>query len=464
MITTVIGRTFLRAYNREYQKNYTPKEFFDKVYYELFFNHPKYMMWAQNSPFVQMKKGQTPETLTSIERLEKLENLHQKISQGDRDASIAIGFPASEEKEFATTSGLVTDMEIEIPDEDVYYTWIGSSLSIGIAGGFSLLFNDEKILLDIYKGWEYYRRFLNDEAISKIRGNQVVTWNGQWLNYYYSSDFREYFDFATLVEAGILAQDATKIEVNTIKWSLLFFNLSRHYSDRVIPAYVYGLGQTNKTLGFYPFHFKQASKLIHTYKILFGENNALKDAKNYETLFGIHIKRACELGAIGLQALEPDGLRKYFVEAKLPDFSKPSAQIKKSDTEDDIAEKQKQAEQKDYNQNIIPFRTFKTWLVAMITKNKEEILDYTAEVAAALHEYKRATTRTDRGNLIKSELLVANTKKAFLDCLSTIIKDIASERLELFKGLRDRVHLMTSEDFGYFVVLLKFDYAFQERN
>ncbi len=70
----------------------------------------------------------------------------------------------------------------------------------------------------------------------------------------------------------------------------------------------------------------------------------------------------------------------------------------------------------------------------------------------------------DSVKLIKNELLVANTKKAFLDCLSTIIKDIAPEKLELFKGLRDRVHLMTSEDFGYFVVLLKFDYAFQERN
>ena len=43
MITTVIGRTFLHAYNREYKKDYTSKEFFDKIYFELFFNHPKYM-------------------------------------------------------------------------------------------------------------------------------------------------------------------------------------------------------------------------------------------------------------------------------------------------------------------------------------------------------------------------------------------------------------------------------------
>lgn len=464
MITAVIGRTFLRAYNREYQRNYTPKEFFDKVYFELFFNHPKYMMWMQNSPFDQIAKGKDQKRYYQENRLGALNDLHRKIGEGDRDASVAIGFPASESKEFRTYSGQVTDMKLVIHDDDVYYSWLGGSLSVGVAGGFSLLFNDEKILLDIYKGWEFYRCLLNDKATSILREYQIMSWNGQWLNYFYSTDFRSDFDFTTLVQSGVFTQDSLKISVNTIKWSLLFFNVSRYNASKVISVYIYSLGDKNTTLGFYPFHFKQGSKLIHIYKLLFGENNALKDAKSYETLFGIHIKRACELGAIGLQALEPEGLRKYFVEAKFPDFSKPSPQVKKGDTETDVAEKQRLAEQKDYNQNIIPFRTFKTWLVAMITKNKEEILDYTAEVAAALHEYKKATTKTDRGNLIKNELLVAKTKRAFLDALSTMIKDVGSEKLNLFKELRDRVHLMTNEDFGYFVVLLKFDYAFQERN
>src|SRR5699024_8768364 len=53
MITTLVGRTFLKAYNEKYNKNYSAKEFFEEVYFELFFNHPKYMQWVTNSPFVQ---------------------------------------------------------------------------------------------------------------------------------------------------------------------------------------------------------------------------------------------------------------------------------------------------------------------------------------------------------------------------------------------------------------------------
>ncbi|MPN02640.1 hypothetical protein SDC9_149856 [bioreactor metagenome] len=65
--------------------------------------------------------------------------------------------------------------------------------------------------------------------------------------------------------------------------------------------------------------------------------------------------------------------------------------------------------------------------------------------------------------MIENELLQAKTKKQFLDGLATLIKDVDPELSEFFKILRDKVHLMTAEDFGYFVVLLKFDYAYQEK-
>ena len=96
MITTVVGKTFLEAYNQKYQTQKTPKEFFEEVYFELFYNHSKYMQWVTNSPFVQMKTGQKPETLTYTERKEKLENLFEKVENNETDASFAIGFPASE--------------------------------------------------------------------------------------------------------------------------------------------------------------------------------------------------------------------------------------------------------------------------------------------------------------------------------------------------------------------------------
>ena len=65
MVTTNIGKIFLQAYNVKYEKNYTAKEFFDKVFFPLVLDSPKYLQWVQNSPFVQKKQGKRVETLTS---------------------------------------------------------------------------------------------------------------------------------------------------------------------------------------------------------------------------------------------------------------------------------------------------------------------------------------------------------------------------------------------------------------
>jgi len=324
MIAATIGRTFLNAWKEKYQKEYSAKEFFDKEYFTLFFDHPKYMQWITNSPFVQMKKGQKPELLTHDERMEKLNDLHAKIESGQRDASIAIGFPASEEQEFATTSGLVTDLNLQSDAEDVYLSWIGGGLGVGVSGGYSIFFDHPQILLTLYEGWKVYRRFLNDQTLDKMRGNQINTWNGQWLNFAYSNmDYQENPDFGYLSNCDIFSKDEKKIKVNTIFWAKFYFNLSETLSDETVTAYIYSLGQTNKTMGFIPFRFHQGRSILSIYKILFGENDALTQKSDYENMFGIHIKRACELGTIGLQALEPHGLREYFDKAKMPDFSTP---------------------------------------------------------------------------------------------------------------------------------------------
>jgi hypothetical protein len=108
----------------------------------------------------------------------------------------------------------------------------------------------------------------------------------------------------------------------------------------------------------------------------------------------------------------------------------------------------------------------------MITKNKEESLEYTKEVAEALHVYRNRAKKTDRINLIQTDLLVAKSKKAFINALVTIVEDTKKDitehdlndsEVDVYKTLRDRVHMMNSEDFGYFVVLLKFDFAYVER-
>lgn len=464
MIAATIGRTFLNAWNSKYLKEYSAKEFFEKEYFPLFFDHPKYMQWITNSPFVQMKKGQKPDLLTHEERLEKLNDLHAKIDSGLRDASIAIGFPASEEKEFATTSGLVTDLNLEADTEEVYLSWIGGGLGIGVAGGYSIFFDHPQILLALYDGWKVYRRFLNAPTLDRMRGNQINTWNGQWLNYAFSGDdFEENPDFGYLSTFDVFNQNEKLIEVNTIFWAKFYFNLSENLNDEMVMAYVYSLGQTNKTVGFIPFRFHQGRSVLEIYKRLFGVNEALAQKRDYENLFGIHIKRACELGAVGLQALEPKGLREFFDKAKMPNYSSNKVTLKKGEAPEAYEERRNKTNQKDY-ENLISFRTYKTWLLAMITKNKQEDLHYSEEVAKALKQYRADAKKRDRANLIENELLQAKTKKQFLDGMATLIKDVDPELLETFKTLRDKVHLMTAEDFGYFVVLLKFDYAYQEKN
>ena len=436
MITSIVGRTFLNAYNKKFETNFSAKQFFEEVYFELFYNHPKYLQWVTNSPFVQMKSGQKVDKLSVEERKEKLLSLYEKIANEEPDASFVLGFPASEVKEYASTSGLVSDIKINTSEDDIYLSWIGSGLGIGVAGGFTLLFDDADITLQAFQGWKVYRKYLNDEVLSKLRGNQINTWNGQWLTYSFGTEFKSDFDFTRLESEGIFKVDTILIEINTVNWSQLFFSLSQLYANSDLTAYVYGFGQTNKTIGFIPFQFKSGNKIKIVYNKLFGGDYQI-NKKQFESLFGMHIKRACELGSIGLHALRPDSLKKYMSENKKLTFNNVD--------------------------DTIIYHAYKTWLVAMLTKNKEEITDYTLELAGIILRYRNAGSKTDRKNLIEQDLLGAKSKKGFIEALSNMIKDLGSGDLDSIKKLKDEVHLMTNEEFGYFCTLLKFDYAFVEK-
>lgn len=522
MIAATIGRTFLNAWNTKYIKKYSAKEFFDKEFFRLFYDHPKYMQWITNSPFVQglssstkgeyglveVIKDENGETLsfeslekrtefiekivsqrvdllevvkekkTNLKRIKILKTLNSKERQklnsefhkkvldlkqkGEFDGSLAIGLPASNEKKFATTSGQVTDIKFEASVDDVYLSWIGNGFGIGVEGGFSIFFDNETILLDLYEGWEIYRKALNDNLL-KLASNKIDTWNGQWLSYRYSEYYQANPDISTLDTESFFKRDINGIKVDTVFWGKLFFSISRKFMDNILIGYVYNFADTNKTLGFIPFCFHEGRSIISIYQILFGKNDMLLQRRDYEKLFGIHIVQACKLGAIGLQALEPKGLREYFSKAKIPDFTSPIINKKAKELEEVFEERKKKVNQKDY-ENTISFRTYKTWLLAMITKNKQEDLHYSEEVAKALKKFRANASKRDRINLIENELLKSKFKKQFLDGLATLIKDVEPESIETFKKLRDKIHLMSTEDFGYFVVLLKFDYAYQERN
>ncbi len=436
MITTLIGKTFLKAYNDKYSKSYSAKEYFEKEYFELFFNHPKYMQWVTNSPFVQMKTGQKPETLCLEDRLEKLQNLYEKAGNESADASFALGYPAAETKEYASTSGLVSDISIQATEEDIFYSWIGSGLGIGVSGGFTLLINDENILLETYEGWQHYRKYLNDKALQKLRGNQINSWNGQWLTYKLGKDYRDDFDFTTLTKEDVFKVESALAEVNTVNWSNLFFSLSQFYPNKVLNAYVYSFGQTNKTIGFIPIHLKSGRKLKEVFKKIFHSDKEF-ETKDFQSLFGIHIKRACELGNIGLHALRPDSLKNYMNKEKSISFKKEA--------------------------DFINYQSYKTWLVAMLSKNKEEITEYTLQIAELIKRYRLGAKGTERKTLIEKRLFGETSKKIFIAALADMLDGVEGADLTAIKDLKNEIHLMTNEEFGYFNTLLKFDYAFVEK-
>lgn len=424
MITSTIGRIFLDAYNKKNGTSYDAKKFFVDVYYPLFFDSPKYLQWVQNSPFVQMKKGQKVEMLTETERLEKLQEFHFKIGDGCKDASVALGYPASEEKEFATTSGLVSNISIETSAEDVYSSWIGASLGIGVQGGLSILFTKSEILLDIFEGWKVYRDVLNNTE--KLKGNQVNTWNGQWLGHIYGKSY-----IARKPMANFQPFDTRPdgISVKVQSWTKVLIGISRHYSDPQMMGYVYSFGQTNTTVGFIPFNLAQIRKPIEFYISVFG----MSKGDDAEELWGTEngLRMSCRTGVIGLKAMEPKGLKQYFIGAKMPKKAKDS-------------------------QQEITFNTYIIWILAML--NNQELWEKSRNYAQILLDYSKSGKNSKTINSQKvSRILSATNKKAFISELTEIVGEVASK--DSIIELAEFINTMPTDNVPYFLTLLRFSYA-----
>ena len=426
MITSVIGRIFLDAYNEREHTGYDAKTFFIEKYYPLFFDAEKYMQWVQNSPFVQMKSGQKVETLSSDERREKLKELICKIQNGTKDASVAIGYSASDEKGYATTSGQVTSLDIKVTHDEVYLSWIGASLGVGVKGGLSILFSNPLLLLSIYDGWAFYRAALNNNQ--KLKGNQIASWNGQWLAHRY--DKRAFDAENPMADFNPYVSDKdASMSVAVQSWTKILINLSQNFSGQNLLGYVYSLGQTNITVGFIPFILSEIRRPIDLYIRFFGMKNWRQAEELYGTAFGFD--RACQAGAIGLKALEPKGLKDYIEKGKLPKYT-------------------------DNEEQTIKFHTYQTWIMAML--NNEDLWVQSESFAHVLKEYSAGSknAKTDRTNKVKA-LLGALNKKDFIRNLTDIISEAGD--VSKLMGTAKLVNDMPADNVPYFLTLIRFHYA-----
>ena len=240
-----------------------------------------------------------------------------------------------------------------------------------------------------------------------------------------------------LEDEKVIKLTSNVIEINTVYWTNLFFSLSNLYPGKDLVTYVYSFGQTNKTIGFVPFYLKSGARLKDVWRQLYGDPERFNN-REFQSLFGLHIKRACELGSVGLQALRPYKLKDHMKKSVGSLFKKES--------------------------EYINYQTYKTWLVAMLSKNKQEITDYTKIIAELILRYRKGASGTERRNLINQRLFgEKSNKKIFLDALTEMVNDVDGEDLYSLRELKNEIHLMTNEEFGYFNTLLKFDYAFIEK-
>lgn len=431
MIAANIGKIFLDAYNEKYQSNYSAKEFFVEKYYGIFFRHNKYMMSAGNSPLEnpkiswdKMRKEQIPYE-TDEKRNDRFTKTVEKIDAGPADASVAIGFPTLDL--IATTSGQVTNLDLPIKTDDIYLSWIGSGLGIGVQSGLSLLVSNKVILLDIFEGWQVYRDYLNNTP--SLRGNQINTWNGQWIAHRYdklsydaSNKTASFNPFGTMKDGGM--------EVNSQSWTKVLIGISRNFPETSLTAYVYSLGQMNITVGFVPFYLPRIRQPFELYNKYFGTTKREQVEQFFGTALGF--TKACQMGAIGVNALEPKGFRDCLEKGIIPKYNPEN------------------------EEKAINFNTYQIWLLSML--NNEQLWEKAHQIATILNTYSLSdkNARKVKSQEVKN-LMASVNKKQFIESLIEILK--GSTETEQMAEIAELIHAMPVDNVPYFLTLIRFQYA-----
>jgi len=146
MYTSFIGNRFLEIYNKDRKKKISPKEYFEKEHFPLFYDHPQYLQSPANTPLFQVlarkkTKNSKARQKAYTEIVEKINSFEESQDQSP-DMSFAFGFASA--NLLGTTSGQVTSLTLPFDAEDMYASWIGAGFGIGIAGGLNILLDGKK--------------------------------------------------------------------------------------------------------------------------------------------------------------------------------------------------------------------------------------------------------------------------------------------------------------------------------
>lgn len=438
MYTSYIGKKFLQLYREKEKKpdDYSARQFFDEVLFPLFFDDEKHLMHVGNSPFFQ-KPRDGDVNLHGSKSKAQYQNLIKEIETGVPSGAIYVGFAAKEMT--ATSSGQLTSMDFKTSQEDIYTSWIGEALGIGVSGGLVMLIDKEEILFSLFKGWRRYRDYLKQTP--NLKDKQIETWNGHWICHCLSKVFDSN---DPMLNFKIEPEEVLgKLAITTQAWSKLIFAISLRYnSQNKMTIYAYNLSQTNTTLGFINIYLSDVRRPYELRDKLFlnQSHSILNDKQIGELETFYSFKGACKLGTIGLKALEPARLREF-----MPPGSVLYAQGKDFKFTDENSK--------------INFSLYKLWIIAML--NKTELLQLAADVAKSLINLESTNNQRGKSTQTQSskELLESKSLKAFIDGLT---ENIDESNAETFKNVVEQLVKMPSDNFPLFLTLIRFEYAYQK--
>ena len=435
MYTSYIGRRFLALWNERSGRDLSARQFFDAELHPVFFAHDKYLQWVPNSPFAQKvaQKDLVPGTTAAAVQLDKL---HRNVRELPPDASFVLGFPAAGTT--GTTSGQVSGVGPQVAPDDVYCSWIGGALGVGVSGGLTLLLDEDDVLWALYQGWAIYRSLLNQR--DGLKGNQIDTWNGRWLTQAFGEGFNPRFPLARFDFDAALDTKEGSSALRTQAWVKVLFALATRYKKR-LTAYVYSLAQTNRTIGFVPLELGAVEDMHQLSQQLFQLSPAIRDWQKVTDLYETHYSfaRACQAGSIGLAAIEPAKLQDY-----LPGNDKKINLKTDSDR--------------------FQFDLYQLWILAML--NNQELYHAADRLAAAFHDFARRDDHRDTGRGKKNldrqvEGVFVKSRPAFIERLTDMLAEAGSSAAafrDTFDAAVQQVMLMPVDNFPLFIILVRFRY------
>ena len=289
-----------------------------------------------------------------------------------------------------------------------------------------MLIDHDAVLLALLEGWSLYRKYLNQTP--SLKGKQIATWNGQWIAHRFGPDYNSDDPLRDFNPPGTS-------EISTKNWSKVVFSLARELPESELRVYVYALGKRNETIGFRQLLLPEVQYLTDLYKKLFGTVegvSARRLADVFEPAFSLY--QACEQGAIGLKALQPDRLLKYMPgrrDSKMPGTTRSENKFTR-------------------------YLIFQTWIIAML--NNEDLIDTTEQLAQALREHAQSDTKGRKTAENRAEqVLEASHQREFLEALTEVVENDGSHAA-LFDEIADEVVKMPSGDFPLFATLLRLKY------